>query len=377
MRTTVKITAYGLLLATSVGLALLLYVLLISWPVYQSTKHPHHYTSNLYEADSALGYRIKPNTQGHFVWSFGDSVAINANEVSCRVEVPSAANSQGAGGWLYLGDSFTFGEELPYSETYPALVQQALGKTASNAAVSGYGYTQMIKRAESLISYVQPEVIIFQVSPWLADRAIDRYMPAPFFKIPVPFYNTDGTIESPSFDTPVFQITQDTLLDGFRSSDASVIDFWRFVQDVTWPIYKNEIPQRVQLQFADTSPLEDRDKATAITLEKMVELGKGRTVVLLLLGFTGEQLGETQRIYADLFERNENLIALDTDSVLYAQPGIKTRDDFEKAYNFWHGSPAELIDYHYNAKAHQLIADALLKRLTPKVTESISAEPIP
>ena len=49
---------------------------------------------------------------------------------------------------LAVGDSFTFGDEVKDDETWPAHLQQLLGRRVLNAGVSGYGFDQIVLRAE-------------------------------------------------------------------------------------------------------------------------------------------------------------------------------------------------------------------------------------
>jgi hypothetical protein len=61
---------------------------------------------------------------------------------------------------LAVGDSFTFGDEVTDPETWPAQLQQITGRRVLNGGVSGYGFDQIVLRAEQLASRDKPSDIV-------------------------------------------------------------------------------------------------------------------------------------------------------------------------------------------------------------------------
>lgn len=61
---------------------------------------------------------------------------------------------------LAVGDSFTFGAEVPDQESWPSQLQQITGRRVLNAGVSGYGFDQIVLRAEALAPLYKPEAIV-------------------------------------------------------------------------------------------------------------------------------------------------------------------------------------------------------------------------
>ena len=59
-----------------------------------------------------------------------------------------------------MGDSFTFGEEVKDDETWPAHLQQLLGRRVLNAGVSGYGFDQIVLRAERIVPDIHPSAVV-------------------------------------------------------------------------------------------------------------------------------------------------------------------------------------------------------------------------
>ncbi|MBY0320929.1 MAG: hypothetical protein K2X72_19560 [Reyranella sp.] len=61
---------------------------------------------------------------------------------------------------LAVGDSFTYGDEVNDGQTWPAQLQQLTGRRVLNAGVSGYGFDQIVLRAEQTAAKYKPAVIV-------------------------------------------------------------------------------------------------------------------------------------------------------------------------------------------------------------------------
>ncbi|MGH7334037.1 MAG: GDSL-type esterase/lipase family protein [Candidatus Rokuibacteriota bacterium] len=66
---------------------------------------------------------------------------------------------------LAVGDSFTFGDEVADTQTWPSHLQRTLGRPVLNAGVFGYGIDQMVLRARKLASTLQPDWVIVSFTP--------------------------------------------------------------------------------------------------------------------------------------------------------------------------------------------------------------------
>ena len=71
---------------------------------------------------------------------------------------PSAAAGQAP--VLAVGDSLTYGSEVSDTETWPAYLQQMVGRRVVNAGVPGYGLDQAVLYAERLAPTLKPGLII-------------------------------------------------------------------------------------------------------------------------------------------------------------------------------------------------------------------------
>jgi hypothetical protein len=66
---------------------------------------------------------------------------------------------------LAVGDSFTFGDQVTDSETWPAHLEKLSGNTVVNAGVDGYGVDQIFLRARRLLSRYRFSTVIFSFIP--------------------------------------------------------------------------------------------------------------------------------------------------------------------------------------------------------------------
>jgi hypothetical protein len=61
---------------------------------------------------------------------------------------------------LAVGDSFTYGDEVNDGQTWPAQLQLLTGRRVLNGGVSGYGFDQIVLRAEQLAAKYKPAAIV-------------------------------------------------------------------------------------------------------------------------------------------------------------------------------------------------------------------------
>jgi len=108
----------------------------------------------LHMHDSLLGYVPRAGCRGHV--QGGGAVTIDADSLRfCGVR-PTSIDGQ----ILAVGDSFTYGEDVGDLDTWPAQLQRLTGRGVLNGGVSGYGYDQVILRAEQLTTVCRPAVVI-------------------------------------------------------------------------------------------------------------------------------------------------------------------------------------------------------------------------
>ncbi len=66
---------------------------------------------------------------------------------------------------LAVGDSYTFGDQVNDRETWPAALERRLGIRVVNGGVFGYGFDQIVLRAEALGDELSPDVLVVSLIP--------------------------------------------------------------------------------------------------------------------------------------------------------------------------------------------------------------------
>ena len=107
--------------------------------------------------DDRLGYTPKPGFHG--AGAGGWSVTIDPHGLRTCGDL-AVADADAGRAILAVGDSYTFGEEVSDAETWPAQLQRLSGRRILNGGVSGYGFDQVVLRAEQLADQHKPSMII-------------------------------------------------------------------------------------------------------------------------------------------------------------------------------------------------------------------------
>jgi hypothetical protein len=156
-----RLANFALLLASIVGGLLMLELGLRAWsgvylfrfPNFVLTArntHTEHEKARLVD-DSLLGYVPRPDYSG-------GGASFDANGLRRNGKDDAALPATNA--ILAVGDSFTYGEDVADSETWPAELQRLSGRRAYNAGVSGYGFDQAVLRAELVAERVRPANLV-------------------------------------------------------------------------------------------------------------------------------------------------------------------------------------------------------------------------
>src|SRR5262249_2171395 len=80
---------------------------------------------------------------------------------------------------------FTAGSGVVDADTWPAQLEQLLGRPVENAAAGGWGVDQVIMRAEDLMRVIEPEAIVIDLMDatiqWTSYSVLG--MPKPYFTV--------------------------------------------------------------------------------------------------------------------------------------------------------------------------------------------------
>ncbi len=133
--------------------------------------------------DERLGWVPRPGS----VIPVGNSMRLTVLENGMR------SNGSGARAELAprpvivaVGDSFTFGSEESDDCTWPAHLERRLGVRVLNGGVGGYGFDQIVLRAEILGRELKPDVLVVGLIPDDVRRcalSVHDGAPKPFFRV--------------------------------------------------------------------------------------------------------------------------------------------------------------------------------------------------
>ena len=132
---------------------------------------PPRYPYSIFESTSLGEYRVPPETKFIGTSTVPSFTAISDSE-GFRVAAPRAA--PGKVDILAIGGSQTWGQGIEYEQTYAGIVADRLGMILANAAVSGYGGVQSLRKLARLVG-LRPKYIIYglledhiyrNIEPW-------------------------------------------------------------------------------------------------------------------------------------------------------------------------------------------------------------------
>lgn len=188
---------------------------------------------------------------------------------------------------LAVGDSFTFGNEVEDSETWPAYLEGLLDKRVLNAGVGAYGIDQAVLRAEALLAEYDPELVILSfISDDISRAENSFYFYGRGWK---PYFEYDGGSLSLR-NSPV-----PTLPPAFHRyqslrrilSYSSLADF---VLDRALRSWWRDIPQTVRVH-------EDGESVSVALLVRLNDLTRERGSQLIAIALaTNGEIGGNERL---------------------------------------------------------------------------------
>ena len=111
-------------------------------------------------AESDRGRYLHDDRLGYIPRAGYASPGLTIDADGLRRTGESPAGAAAPGSILAVGDSFTFGDEVNDRQTWPAQLQALTGRRVLNGGVSGYGFDQVVLRAEQLAAAYKPAVIV-------------------------------------------------------------------------------------------------------------------------------------------------------------------------------------------------------------------------
>jgi hypothetical protein len=264
---------------------------------------------------------------------------------------------------LFLGCSFTYGAAVYAKDAYPYLVGQSLGGITKNAGCSSCGLSQMLILARRLIPTHKPDYVVLQYSPWLVDRALDPFAPSFFGKAPtVYFYEDDGVaLHPPVFLTKIM----DLPIDRYRNSPESVTDFISLLWNVSLPLLLYDDFHMSRYLLKSTfglipKPATNESTIVSYVYEEIAALAREENAKLVIV-----VLGENHKpVEAPRHLLPADATIVEAHSALLERLPIVDKENYRKNYAHWRGSPPRIVDIHPNEKAHKIIAEEIVLKIT-------------
>jgi len=336
-----------------------------SYPVYSYVKSSQRgWSGKAHQADPELGVAPIPNSRGAEVYPIGDDIPMRYDARGFRVPVQDTGDTPKAHPRiLVLGCSFTYGSSVLAEEAYPYLVGKDLGGVAVNGGVCSYGLAQMLILARKLVAEQKPDHLIVQYSIWLINRAMNQFAPTYSSLAPSPyFYDGDGLkLHAPVFATLSF----DLPFEKFSNTRTRAAEFAAFLLEVGFPMFIHDDYNIVILKLKEMlgivpAPTQNAEKMVTQVYGEIAQIARDNHAQMLIVALDSESQSAAPVPYA-LFP--QDAIVVDAHQAMLDKLPIADEAHYEKEYMHWRGNPPELVDYHPNAKAHRIIADAIVAKI--------------
>ncbi len=250
---------------------------------------------------------------------------------------------------LAVGDSYTFGDQVADSETWPAQLDQLSGKRVVNGGVDGYGVDQIFLRAQRLLNRYRHSTVIFSFIP----DDIRRSQMSVMFATAKPYFDFKGgqlTLENVPVPPPSFLPQKENPLLIAAEHSRLVDAVMKRVSPEWW------------LRGASETKVQDQEQAIEVgcaLLHKLEGLTKSRGSELIVLAQHWEFEPASESLDS---ERVSRCVADPATRVLDLKPALsalKARDParYHQLYNPFR---------HMSAEGNQFVARELLPVLAER-----------
>jgi hypothetical protein len=327
---------------------------------YSEQKRGQGWVGHVYEAEPELGFHLVPGARGSETFPIGPDVAACVDADGFRVPADARATTTRVRPLvLALGCSYTYGAACEAQEIFPYLVAQRLHGSCVNAGCSSYGLAQMLILARRLIPLYRPDYVLFQHSPWLAERSRTRFAPVFFGSLSIPCFDADsGGVKlcPPAFHPIVF----DLPVERYLHSPPGVLDFLSFELRVGIPLIFHDDVERCLLRRREPPlhPPSSEVIAESVHAEVAALCAKhGARLVLVAVGKS------CQPVPIEDSAAKLGCLVVDAEAALCARLPDMDKGTYLLRYGRWGGDPPVLVDAHPNPLAHSIIAQAILEAI--------------
>jgi hypothetical protein len=231
---------------------------------------PNKFTGyHIYDAE--LGWVPKPeriNVWGETVTILKGGIRSNGRDEEASENIDKADHPI-----LTVGDSYTFGDQVSDSQTWPAQLEKLSGKIVINGGVDGYGVDQAFLRAQHLLNHSRFSTLIFSFIP----DDIRRTQMSVMFATAKPFFDFKNgrlTLENVPVPRPSFLPQKENVL-------LAAPEHSRLVHTVMkrlFPEWWLSAPSETQVQDRETAI-----KVACALLRKLEGITRSRGIELIVL----------------------------------------------------------------------------------------------
>lgn len=219
--------------------------------------------------DSELGWVPKSSNQ----WGTSITILKEGIRSNGRGEVWDGADDP----ILTVGDSYTFGDQVPDSETWPAQLEKLSGRRVINGGVDGYGVDQIFLRAQRLLTRYRFNTVILSFIP----DDIRRSQMSVMFATTKPYFDfKDGRLTLENVPVPPT----------FRPEQESWLLIALEHSRVAHTVMKRLFPEW-WLRAPSERPVQSQEKAIKVSctlLHELEEFVKSHGSELIILAQHGE-----------------------------------------------------------------------------------------
>jgi hypothetical protein len=342
---------------------------------YFFSKTFHLRENTLWEFDNLLGWKNTPNSFGSLGYNLHDSIKgsipVIIDSIGYRT-VPDSLKLISDTLDLYLGCSFTFGSRIEAQNSFAYKTSKLLNHNYLNAGASGYGLGQMKQLFESLIKKYRFKYVFIQLSPWLADRAMELNFPLYYVTRACPYFSDEGRYFK--LNPPAFSTLGNTNRN-WRDTKLSYYDRMQFFisAGITMEICDYYFYKLARLKIyigLHPKPTNRKTELEKYCYDFMIDICKKNNTIpiILKIGYQGfGYKGGTQNLNDLLDYLNTKAKIIDLDIYL-KQKVSETGKRFEQLFyiNVIYRNYIIIIDHHPNEYANKLFSEKIYKELELK-----------
>lgn len=283
--------------------------------------------SQRFQPDPRLGHVPKGGTRGN-----GITGAVTGGAAAAPIV-------------LAVGDSYTYGEEAAEDESWPAFLQTRLARPVVNGGVSGYGFDQIVLRAEAMAPQIRPGII---VAAFIADD-ISRTEMSRMWGANKPYFTLEGDGRLVLRNVPV----------PARPDPATTLTVWQRMFGRS--ILVDRVLRRLdQLHdwFGDhvrVHPEGTGERIACALTERLAALQKSSGAKVLVVALYDPVAWRQAKFGAEQHRMTRGLLAC------AAKQGLATLDTFEALQK---GGSSLYKLWHLNAQGNRLVADLVAQSLS-------------